>query len=74
MKTLGQIACEAAAEITGCQQPWSEATMDKWEAAAKAVAERCAKECEETHKRRVGEGRKTGYNAIFDCVDAIREL
>jgi hypothetical protein len=74
MKTLGQIAYEAAAEVTGCQQPWSEATKEKWDAAAKAVAERCAKECEETHRRRVGSGRKTGYIAIIDCVDAIREL
>ena len=38
MKTLGQIAYEGAALATGCTQPWEDATQDKWEAAALAVA------------------------------------
>lgn len=46
--------------------------MRAWEAATKNEREACAKACEETHKRRVQAGRKTGYNAIIDCVDAIR--
>lgn len=37
MKTLGQIAFEAAAEATGCEQSWQDANQAKWEAAAEAV-------------------------------------
>lgn len=36
---LGRIAYEAAAEITDCKQPWSEANQEKWIAAALAVRE-----------------------------------
>lgn len=38
-KSLGRIAYEAAAQETGCTQPWEEANQPKWEAAAKAVAD-----------------------------------
>jgi len=37
-KTLGQVAYEAAAAVTGCEQPWAEATQAKWEAAGEAAA------------------------------------
>ena len=36
-KSIGQIAYEAAARLTKCNQPWSEANQLKWEDAAKAV-------------------------------------
>ena len=38
-KTIGQIAYEAAAKVTNCDQPWSKANQAKWEAAAEAVKE-----------------------------------
>jgi len=38
LKTPGQIAYEAAAKATDCNQPWSEANQSKWNAAAEAVA------------------------------------
>jgi len=36
-KTDGQVAYEAAAKLTKCSQPWSEANKCKWEEAARAV-------------------------------------
>jgi hypothetical protein len=42
-KTLAQIGYEAAAKLTGCEQPWADANQGKWKAAADAVAEECAK-------------------------------
>ena len=46
METLGQIAFEAAAKETFCDKGWSEANQQKWEAAARAVAEELARMCE----------------------------
>jgi hypothetical protein len=37
MITLGQVAYEAAALASGCEQPWDTANQEKWEAAAQAV-------------------------------------
>ena len=37
LHTLGQVAYEAAATASGCDQPWIEANQQKWEAAAAAV-------------------------------------
>lgn len=37
LKTLGQVAYEAAALTTDCSQPWAEANQEKWESAANAV-------------------------------------
>lgn len=34
---IGRIAYEAAAEATGCTQPWEQANQAKWEAAARGV-------------------------------------
>lgn len=36
-KTPGQIAYEAAAVASRCQQPWGEANQKKWDAAADAI-------------------------------------
>lgn len=43
---LGLVAYEAAAESTGCAQPWAEANQAMWIAAAAAVTEACAQMCE----------------------------
>jgi len=51
MTTLGQIAYEAAAATTGCQQAWADATQAKWEAAARAVTEELAMMCEAKAKK-----------------------
>jgi hypothetical protein len=45
-KTPGQIAYEAAAGVTGCQQPWAGANQEKWEAAGRAVATECEDICD----------------------------
>ena len=67
MKTLGQIAYEASAALTGCAQPWDAATQAKWEAAALAVAEECAKTCNEKHAN--GNWK---YDTRDECAEAIR--
>lgn len=37
-KTLAQIGYEAAAQFTGCDQPWTDANQAKWKANADAIA------------------------------------
>lgn len=36
---LGRLAYEAAAKVSGCEQPWAAANQQKWNAAAEAVRE-----------------------------------
>jgi hypothetical protein len=40
--------------------------------AAAIEREACAQACVSTHDKRSKEGHKTGFNAIMQCVDAIR--
>lgn len=42
-KTLGQVAFEAARDVTGCDMDWDQANQVKWEAAAKAVIDEANK-------------------------------
>ena len=39
-ESLGRIAYDAAAKVTGCEQPWEEANQAKWIAAAQAVRDK----------------------------------
>lgn len=43
--TRGRAAYEAAAKVSGCDQPWAEANQPKWEAAAEAVRDTAIIEC-----------------------------
>lgn len=47
MKTLGQIAFEAAAEAAGWVMHWEDVKQEKWEAAALAIAKHENQACAE---------------------------
>lgn len=61
------------ADFTICRN-WGTVIADEHRLAkfAALIADECAKECESTHQRRAAVGNRQGFNAIMDCVDAIR--
>lgn len=63
-KTFGQIAYEAAAKATNCDQPWELANQRKWNAAGNAVAEFCGKFADET---------KADLDAVLAVATSLRD-
>jgi hypothetical protein len=75
---LGRIAYEAAAKVTGCDQPWVGAHKEKWIAAADAVFRACTQQmqvwCNTCNARsyaswRPGEDSKDGTPYEDLCCD-----
>ena len=64
-ETLAQIGYEAAAKMTGCEQPWADANQMKWQAAADAVVEECAAKLERLAQKGEGLGRDS---SDFTCA------
>ncbi len=77
MKTLGQIAYDAAAKVSFCDQEWADANQSKWEAAALAVAAAESEACAAIADARAMrcEGEAQGYIGLDeDEVTNLRSL
>jgi len=73
-KTDGQIAYEAAAKLTKCDQPWSGANQRKWEDAAKAVKKQFVEQaCEAVYKASFKHGEITDNGVIIIPEERIIE-